>query len=82
MLRKAFCRVVREARDAPGAIAIVANPDGSVWIEKAGVGIVVSDHTIEASDRERVIRRLRGGESGTPLLPARHCRTPRPRRAV
>tara|TARA_R110000850_G_scaffold183462_2_gene309050 strand:- start:5747 stop:6742 length:996 start_codon:yes stop_codon:yes gene_type:complete len=61
MLRTAFCPVIREALDAPDTIEIMANPDGSVWIERAGVGIVVSDHTLEASDRERVIRLVASG---------------------
>ena len=39
MLRTAFCPVVREALDAPDTIEIMANPDGSVWIEKAGIGL-------------------------------------------
>ncbi|MEM9617942.1 MAG: P-type conjugative transfer ATPase TrbB [Pseudomonadota bacterium] len=56
MLRTAFCPVVREALDAPDTIEVMANPDGSVWIETAGVGIVVSKHTLAPSDRERVIR--------------------------
>ena len=34
MLRTAFCPVVREALEAPDTIEIMANPDGSVWIEK------------------------------------------------
>jgi len=61
MLRTAFCLVVREAIDAPDTIEIMANPDGSVWIERAGVGIVMSEHTLEASDRERVIRLVASG---------------------
>ena len=51
MLRTAFCPVVREALDAPDTIEIMANPDGSVWIEKAGIGLTVSDHTLPPSDR-------------------------------
>ena len=61
MLRTAFCPVVREALEAPDTIEIMANPDGSVWIEKAGIGLVVSEHTLEASDRERVIRLVASG---------------------
>ena len=61
MLRSAFCPVVREALEAPDTIEIMANPDGSVWIEKAGVGVIVSDHNLEASDRERVIRLVASG---------------------
>jgi type IV secretion system protein VirB11 len=61
MLRTAFCPVVREALEAPDTIEIMANPDGSVWIENAGIGVVVSKHTLEASDRERVIRLVASG---------------------
>ena len=61
MLRTAFCPVVRGALEAPDTIEIMANPDGSVWIEKAGVGVIVSDHRLEASDRERVIRLVASG---------------------
>ena len=56
MLRTAFCSVVREALEAPDTIEIMANPDGSVWIEKAGIGLIISEHTLPSSDRERVIR--------------------------
>lgn len=61
MLRTAFCPVVREALDAPDTIEIMANPDGSVWIEKAGVGLTVSSHTLSTSDRERVILLVASG---------------------
>jgi len=61
MLRTAFCLVVRNALDAADTIEIMANPDGSVWIEKAGIGVVVSEHTLDASDRERVIRLVASG---------------------
>ena len=67
MLRTAFCPVVREALDAPDTIEIMANPDGSVWIEKAGIGLTVSEHTLSTSDRERVILLVAsgGGEPGS-----------------
>lgn len=61
MLRTAFCLVIRNALDAADTIEIMANPDGSVWIEKAGIGVVVSEHTLDASDRERVIRLVASG---------------------
>ncbi len=61
MLRTAFCSVVRGALEAPDTIEIMANPDGSVWIETAGIGLVVSEHTLPASDRERVIRLVASG---------------------
>ena len=61
MLRTAFCSVIRNALDAPDTIEITANPDGSVWIEKAGIGLVVSEHRLDAADRERVIRLVASG---------------------
>ncbi|MBR9807872.1 MULTISPECIES: P-type conjugative transfer ATPase TrbB [Hyphomonas] len=61
MLRTAFCSVVREALEAPDTIEIMANPDGSVWIEKAGIGLIISEHTLPSSDRERVIRLVASG---------------------
>ncbi len=56
MLHTAFRGVVRAALDADDTIEIMANPDGSVWIERAGTGLVRADQTLEASDRERAIR--------------------------
>ena len=61
MLRTAFCPVVRSALEDPATIEIMANPDGSVWIEKAGIGIVISHHTLAPCDRERVIRLVASG---------------------
>ena len=61
MLRTAFCPVVREALEAPETIEVMANPDGSVWIEKAGIGVVISEHTLAPCDRERVIRLVASG---------------------
>jgi len=61
MLHTAFCPVVREALEAPDTIEVMANPDGSVWIEKAGIGLMISEHTLQSSDRERVIRLVASG---------------------
>ena len=61
MLRTAFCPVVREALEAPDTIEVMANPDGSVWIEKAGIGVIISQHTLSPCDRERVIRLVASG---------------------
>ena len=68
MLRTAFCSVVREALEAPDTIEIMANPDGSVWIETTGIGVVVSDHRLAPSDRERVIRLVASGPRFLPSL--------------
>lgn len=61
MLRTAFSSVIRDALSEPDTIEIMANPDGSVWIEKAGRGVVASDHRLEPCDRERVIRLVASG---------------------
>ena len=61
MLRTAFSSVIRDALADPDTIEIMVNPDGSVWIERAGCGVVASDHRLEPSDRERVIRLVSSG---------------------
>lgn len=55
MLRTAFCPVIRQALTASDTIEVMANPDGSIWVETAGVGIVVSDQVLGVAERERVI---------------------------
>lgn len=61
MLRTAFCQTVRDALADPQTIEVMANPDGSVWIEKAGIGIVVTKASLDAAARERVIRLVAAG---------------------
>ena len=56
MLRTAFCPVVRSALEAETTLEVMVNPDGSVWVEEAGRGLVPTGKTIAAGDRERVIR--------------------------
>ena len=65
MLRTAFCPVVREALEQDDSIEIMANPDGSVWIERFGTGLVLSEHRLGPSDRERVIRLVASGAGET-----------------
>jgi type IV secretion system protein VirB11 len=48
--------VVRAALEAERTIEVMVNPDGSVWLEEAGRGLVPTGKTIAAGDRERVIR--------------------------
>ncbi|MCR9225056.1 MAG: P-type conjugative transfer ATPase TrbB [Hyphomonas sp.] len=71
MLRTAFCPVVRAALEDPGVIEIMANPDGSIWLEQVGLGLTVSDDTLSAGDRERVIRLVASsiGESASSTSP-------------
>ncbi|MEZ5999431.1 P-type conjugative transfer ATPase TrbB [Hyphomonas sp.] len=61
MLRTAFCPVIRDALDAADTIEIMANPDGSVWIERHRIGLERSLHTLSSADRERVIRLVASG---------------------
>jgi type IV secretion system protein VirB11 len=56
MLNSAFSRVVRDALEDPDTTEIMANADGSVWIERIGCGMDVSPSRLDAADRERVIR--------------------------
>lgn len=65
MLRTAFCPVVRAALEDPRIIEIMANPDGSIWLEQVGLGLVVSDDTLSAGDRERVIRLVASSIGGS-----------------
>ena len=61
MLRTAFCNVVREALEASDTIEVMANPDGNVWIEKAGIGLVLSNQSLDSASRERIIRLVASG---------------------
>ena len=68
MLRTAFCSVVRDALADPVTIEIMANPDGCVWIERAGKGIIQSHDHLDSAARERVIRLVASsvGERSSP----------------
>jgi type IV secretion system protein TrbB len=56
MLRTAFEGPVRDALDAADTQEIIANPDGSVWIERAGLGLSQASERLGAPERERIIR--------------------------
>ena len=56
MLLSACAGPVREALEADDVIEIMANPDGQVFIEKAGIGLVAASVGMEAAARERLIR--------------------------
>lgn len=56
MLQSTFCPVIPEALNEANTIEVMANPDGSIWIEKALIGIVVSKQNLTPNDRERVIK--------------------------
>ncbi len=56
MLQTAFEGVIRKALQANDVIEILANADGAIWIERAGIGLEREDATIDAHARERIIR--------------------------
>ncbi|MFN3313588.1 MAG: P-type conjugative transfer ATPase TrbB [Hyphomonas sp.] len=66
MLRTAFCPVVREALGRADTLEVMVNPDGSVWVETAGRGLIAAGHTLDACDRERVIRLIASTTGGGP----------------
>ncbi len=56
MLRSACRGAVRDALDADDVIEILANTDGGIWIERAGIGLVRDSETLDPQARERIIR--------------------------
>ncbi|MBA3069122.1 MAG: P-type conjugative transfer ATPase TrbB [Hyphomonas sp.] len=56
MLQSALKGPVRRALDSSDTLEILANPDGSVWIERAGLGLMQADERLEAPERDRIIR--------------------------
>ena len=56
MLRSACRGAVRVALEADDVIEILANPDGSIWIERTGQGVERAAESIDAEARERIIR--------------------------
>lgn len=56
MLRSACSGAVRAALEARDVTEILANPDGSIWIERAGLGVESANETLGAQARERIIR--------------------------
>ncbi len=56
MLRTAFEGPVQAALEAADTLEIIANPDGSVWIERAGQGLTRAAGRLGPAERERIIR--------------------------
>lgn len=56
MLHSALCGRVRQALEAPDTLEVLANPDGTVWIERTGCGLERADVRLEAAERDRIIR--------------------------
>lgn len=65
MLRTAFEGPVRDALEAADTQEIIANPDGTVWIERAGCGLLRAAGSLGAPARERIIR-LVASAAGAP----------------
>ncbi|ESQ78707.1 P-type conjugative transfer ATPase TrbB [Asticcacaulis sp. YBE204] len=56
MLRTAFGDAINAALTDPAVIEILANPDGTVWLDRAGEGRVITDIVLTPADRERIVR--------------------------
>ena len=56
MLRSACEGALRDALDADDVIEIMANADGTIWIERAGRGLERENETVDSAARERIIR--------------------------
>mgnify|MGYP002784691469 FL=1 len=49
---------IAEALAEPDVVEVLINADGRVWIDRAGAGLLLTDHRIVANDRETAIRLL------------------------
>jgi type IV secretion system protein VirB11 len=56
MLTTALGAEIAAMLEATGTIEVIANPDGRLWLERAGKGRIATPHRLEASETERVIR--------------------------
>lgn len=56
MLSTALGPAIMAMLEAPDTIEIIANPDGRLWLERAGVGRLPTSHRLAAAETERVIR--------------------------
>ena len=56
MLKTAFGPVIASALDDDNVTEIIANPDGALWIERAGIGRERADGPMATADVERIIR--------------------------
>ncbi|MFZ5617851.1 MAG: P-type conjugative transfer ATPase TrbB [Pseudomonadota bacterium] len=61
MLKSAFGPVIGAALADPDVLEILANPDGSLWIERAGEGRKREAQPIRPADAERIIRLVASG---------------------
>lgn len=49
---------IAEALAAPDVVEVLINADGRVWIDRAGAGLLLTEHRLAANDRETAIRLL------------------------
>jgi P-type conjugative transfer ATPase TrbB len=56
MLRTAFGLTIAEALNDPAVIEVMVNPDGRLWLDKAGEGRIDTGEHIGWSEAERIIR--------------------------
>lgn len=57
-LARALGLNIAEALAAPDVVEVLINADGRVWIDRAGAGLLLTEHRIVANDRETAIRLL------------------------
>lgn len=57
-LARALGARIVEALAAPDVVEVLINADGRVWIDRAGAGLLLTEHRIAADDRETAIRLL------------------------
>ncbi|WP_420145442.1 P-type conjugative transfer ATPase TrbB [Sphingobium sp.] len=56
MLRSAFGSDVLAWLDDPVVIEVMLNPDGRIWVDRLGEGLVDSGANLSAADGERIVR--------------------------
>ena len=56
MLRTAFGPAIAAALVDPAVIEVMVNPDGRLWLDKAGEGRIETANRMAASETERIIR--------------------------
>lgn len=75
MLCSALRGPIRQALEAPDTLEVLANPDGTVWIERTGCGLERADVRLEATERDRIIRLIASAageqcDRGAPIISA------------
>ena len=56
MLRTAMGPVIGAALEDPAVIEVMANPDGTLWLDRHGEGRIDTGECIEPTEAERIIR--------------------------